>query len=93
MAISMIPVVSLLISAELIAIPAVLLQFLRQSSMRRCRSLHDLLNIVKHHETLLKHCEHHETLKHLPFDATILALDAETSALGMATLELAWSFR
>ena len=33
------------------------------------------LNIVKQHETL----------EHLPFDATILVLDAETSALGAAT--------
>ena len=29
--------------------------------------------------------EHHETLKHLSFDATILALDAETSALDVET--------
>ena len=43
-----------------------------------------LLNIVKHHET---HVKHHETLKtlwnimkHSSFDATISSLDAETSA-------------
>ena len=28
--------------------------------------------------------KHHETLKHSPFDAAILALDAKTSALGVS---------
>ena len=47
---------------------------------------------LKHHETLLIHDEtllihdetllkHHGTLKHSPFDVTISAIDAETSAL------------
>ena len=36
--------------------------------------------------------KHHETLEQSPFDAAILALDAETSALGAATSPLARSF-
>ena len=41
---------------------------------------------MKHHETLLKH---HQTLKHLSFNATISVLDAETSAFGAATSAIA----
>ena len=36
--------------------------------------------------------KHHETLEHALFDATISALDAETSALGAAISDLARSF-
>ena len=33
------------------------LNLVPRSPMRRCRSLRDSLNIVKHHETLVKHCK------------------------------------
>ena len=57
-----------------------------------------LLNIVKHHETHVKHREplvnHHETLKTLwnimkqsSFDATISALDVETSAIARRSFD------
>ena len=72
---------------------------------RRCLSLRDWLNIVKHHETLVKHCDtswnaikHHETLK--TFDVTISVLDVEKSmlcAVFIAHVEflaiLVWSFQ
>ena len=36
--------------------------------------------------------KHLETLEHSPFDAMILAVEAETSELGVAISVLAWSF-
>ena len=67
-----------------------------------------LLNIVKHHETHVKHCDSSwntlktlwNIMKHSSFDATISALGAETSALnvqmsafGAATLAILPSYR
>ena len=57
--------------------------------------------LVKHHETFLKHCETSwNTVKTLwnitkqsAFDVTILALNAETSALGVAISAFAGSYR
>ena len=66
----------------------------------RRRSLRDSLNIIKHHEIHVKHCDTSWTtsktswntlktlwtiMKHSSFDATISALDAETSALDVET--------
>ena len=63
-------------------IPVALSRSLRRSAATRSAMLivaqlteHcKTLNIVKHHETLVKH---HEILKHSPFNATISQLDAE----------------
>ena len=65
---------------------------------RLARHQKTLLNIVKYHETHVKHCitseplvQHHETLKTLW--NIMKQFDAETSALGSATTAIARSYR
>ena len=78
--------------------PAVLSRSLRRSAAadaatpivaQLAKHYKTLLNIVKHHETHVKHCETLKTLwnimKQSSFDPTISALDAETSALDVET--------